>query len=93
MIDRTALPHGDRREVEQTADVIVTPARHIRHWIMAYKLEGCRGCNGFRIEELGLAHLISSPDSDWSHQGSTDGSGPSFASAETSRRLTCRSRS
>ena len=86
MTDTTAAPHGDQYEIEHATDVTVRPAQHLRHWIMAHKLEGCRDCNGFRIEELGLAHLISSPDSDWSHQGRTDGSGPSFASAETLRR-------
>ena len=81
-----ALPHGDRHEIEQAADVSVKPAQQIRHWIVAHKLEACRGCNAFRIEELGLADLISSPDSDRSHrQGRTDGSGPWSASAETSR--------
>jgi hypothetical protein len=87
MTEPTATAHGDRREIEHATDVTLTPDQHLRHWIVAHKLEGYRGCNGFRIEELGLAHLISSPESDRSHrQGKTDGSGPSFASAGTWRR-------
>lgn len=82
MRHRTATPHGDRPGIEQLPDIDVTPAQQIRHSAMAHKLEGCRRCNGFRIEEVGLGHLISSLDCDRSHrQRGTDGSRPRFASA------------
>jgi hypothetical protein len=58
MTDPTAMPHCDRSEIEQAADVTVTRARHMRDWIMAPKLDACRACNGFRIETLGLGELI-----------------------------------
>jgi hypothetical protein len=62
MTHPTAMPHGDRREIEQAADVSVTPAQQI-YWAMAHRLDACRGCTGFRIEELGLANLVSASDS------------------------------
>jgi hypothetical protein len=86
MTDRTATPHGNRPHIEQIAALTGTPAQQICKWITAHKLEACRDCNGFRIEELGLADLLSSPESDRSHRRRrTDGSGPSFASAGTWR--------
>ena len=54
----TATPHGDRREIEQIADLIVTPVQQVCQGIVVHKLDACRACTGFRIEELGLGELI-----------------------------------
>jgi hypothetical protein len=82
MTHPTAMPHGDRREMEQAADVSVTPGQQICYWIVARKLEGCRGSTGFRIEERELADIIASPHSDRPRrQGRGDDSRPTFASA------------
>lgn len=87
MMKQTGTPHGDRPEIEAAAVSDHTPIQQIRHWVTAHRLDACRVCTGFRIDELGLADLISSPDSDRSHrQGRTDGSGPWFASAASWRR-------
>jgi hypothetical protein len=79
-------PNGDRHGIKAAA--FTHPrAQQIRHWITAHRLQACRACNGFRITELGLAGLISSPDSDLSpRQGKTDRSGPWYATAATWRR-------
>lgn len=64
MTDWTATPHGDRRGIEPAADVTVNnPVQRIRHWIVAHKLDACRVCIGFRIDELGLRDLASAPRS------------------------------
>lgn len=82
MTDSTAMPHGDRREIEQAADVSVTPAQQICYWAMAHRLDACRGCTGFRIEELGLADIIASPHSGRARRlGRGDGSRLRFATA------------
>jgi hypothetical protein len=87
MRSRTATPQGDRSEIEAAALTDHIPARQIRHWITAHRLQACRACTGFRIAELGPADLISSPDSGRSPRpGGTNGSGPWFASAGTWRR-------
>jgi hypothetical protein len=53
--------------------------------------DACRVCTGFRIDELGLADLISSPDSDRSRrQGRPDGSGPWLASDGVAAQEICR---
>ena len=39
MTDPTAMPHGDRREIEQAADVSFTPAQQICYWAMAHRLD------------------------------------------------------
>jgi hypothetical protein len=72
-------PHGDRPVVEPAATDHAS-VQQFRYWIRAYGLQAHRGCTGFRIDELGLADLISSPDPDLKpRQGRTDGSGLSFA--------------
>lgn len=88
MKNRVATRDGDRRAIEQVADVPHSIAvQHIRQWIMAHRLDACRVCTGFRIDELGLADLISSPYSERrQRQRRMDGSSPRFASAQTSRR-------
>ena len=73
--------------IEQAADFAGVPVRVICRWIRMGKLEAYHlgGGGRVRIDEVELADLISSADSDRSsRQGRTDGSGP-FGSAETSR--------
>lgn len=59
MTERTATPHGERPQIEQTTDITGTPIQQICHWIVAHKLEACRVCTGFRIDELGLTEVRS----------------------------------
>jgi hypothetical protein len=60
MTDRTATRHGDRPQIEPAADVTDnSPVQQIRHWVMAHKLDACRVCTGFRVDELGLRELAS----------------------------------
>ena len=81
MTDQTAIPDRDRPKIEQ-AITDHNPVQQVCHWIVAHKLEGYRGCNEFRVEELGLAHLIASPHSDrLRRQGKADRSGPWFVNA------------
>ena len=82
MADPTATPRGDPPESEQVADVTITPAQQICYWAMAHRLDACRGCTGFRIEELGLADIIASPHSGRARRlGRGDGSRLRFATA------------
>ena len=72
MTDRTATPQGDRPPIEP-ALTDHNPVQQICEWIMAHKLEGHRVLQRFRLEELGLSDLISSPESDRSQrQGRPD---------------------
>jgi hypothetical protein len=64
MTDRTATRHGDRPQIEPVADVTDNGrVQQMRDWIMAHKLDACRVCTGFRIDELGLCELASAPRS------------------------------
>lgn len=74
-------------DVEQAADFAGVPVRVIFRWIRMGKIEAHHlGGGRVRIDEVELADLISGTDSDRSsRQGGTDGSGPWFASAQTSR--------
>jgi hypothetical protein len=63
MRDSTATPRGDRPQIEPLADLTVTPVQQVCDWAMAHKLDACRACNGFRIEELGLSELLPAPRS------------------------------
>jgi hypothetical protein len=57
MTDTTATFHHDRPDVEQViADQ--NPVQQICHWAMAHKLDACRACIGFRLEDLGLGELV-----------------------------------
>jgi hypothetical protein len=58
MTDATATSHGDRVQIAQIADLTVTPVQQVCDWIVAHKLDACRACTGFRIEELGLGELV-----------------------------------
>jgi hypothetical protein len=83
----TATLDGDGPEIEAAATTDHTLIHQVRHWAMTHGLGACRVCTGFRIDELGLAHVFSLPDLDPSHrQSRTDGSGPWFASTGTWRR-------
>jgi hypothetical protein len=62
MTDRAATPHGDRPESEIALTDSI-PVQQIREWIMAHRLDACRACTGFRIDELGLRDLASAPRS------------------------------
>ena len=85
--NETRMPHGDLREAEAAASANHAHTQQMREWMMAHKLQAHRGCTGFRIAELGLTEIISSPDSDRSRRhGRADGSGSWFASAATRRR-------
>ena len=73
-------------DVEQAADFAGVPVQVICRWIRMGKLEAYHlGGGRVRIDEVELADLISSPDSDRSQrQGRPDGC-RWFANAETSR--------
>jgi len=58
MTDATAVPHRDRPQIEQLTDLTVTPVQQVCDWIVAHKLDACRACIAFRIEELGLGELV-----------------------------------
>ena len=76
-------------DVGQAADFAGVPVRVICRWIRMGKLEAYHlgGGGRVRIDEVELADLISSADSDRSsRQGSKDGLSPWFAHAEPSRR-------
>ena len=82
----TAKSHDHRPVVEPAATDHASVQQYC-HWALAHKLHACRVCTGFRVDELGLAHLVASPASDRSHgQSRTDGSAPWLASAATWRR-------
>ena len=85
MRNQTGTPQGDGPEIEEATHH--TTVRQTRHWMAAHRLAAHRGCTGFRIDELGLAHLLPLPDSDRSPRpGRPDGSDPRFASAATWRK-------
>ena len=82
MMKQTGTPHGDRPEIEAAAVSDHTPIQQMRHCVSAHRLDACRVCTGFRIDELGLADLVSAPDSGRSRtQGRGNGSRPRFANA------------
>jgi hypothetical protein len=56
MRTQTAMPERDRLEIEQAIDH--NPVQQVCRWIIAHKLDACRACNGFRIEELGLSEFL-----------------------------------
>lgn len=58
MKDRTATPHREPPEIEQAPVITDKQDQQICHWAMAHKLDACRACIGFRIEELGLGELV-----------------------------------
>ena len=73
--------------IEQAADVSEKPVQEICRRVRIGRLKVYHlGGGRIRIDEAELADLISSRDSEPRQpQGRTDGSGPWFASAETSR--------
>jgi excisionase family DNA binding protein len=75
-------------DLEQAANFAGVSVQVICRWIRMGKLEAYHlGGGRVRIDEVELADLISSADSERSsRRGSKDGSSPRFASAETSRR-------
>jgi hypothetical protein len=82
MTDRTATHDCDRLNIEQAADFTPMPLQQICEWAIAHKLDAHRVCTGFRLDELGLADLVSAPDSGRSRtQCRGDGSRPTFAMA------------
>ena len=58
MRDGTATPR-ERPEIEQAPVITHGQDQQIRDWIMIHKLEACRVCGAFRIDDLGLTELRS----------------------------------
>ena len=57
MTSRTASPRGERPAVEPAA-TDHTAVQQMRHWAAAHRLEGHRGCTGFRVDELGFSEFL-----------------------------------
>jgi hypothetical protein len=47
MTDATASLYRDRPQIEQLADLTVTPVQQVCDWIMAHRLDARRGCTRF----------------------------------------------